>query len=105
MNYKLGQETDKGKITGVYLRGYAGEEKVFSLVNGEFIDESEFKDIPNNNELPKTKYELNELTSLGRIIGIQLEGDEYYYDVTESGRVVDFYEEDLLLCSEDAFED
>ncbi|MEM6398677.1 MAG: hypothetical protein AAF349_04780 [Cyanobacteria bacterium P01_A01_bin.68] len=105
MNYKLGQETERGRITGVYLRGYEGEERTFYLVNGEFIQESEFKDIPDNNELPKSKFELNELTSLGRIIGIQLEGNKYYYDVTESGKVVDFYEEDLLLCSEDDFED
>ena len=105
MKYKLGQETDKGRITGVYLRGYEGKEKLYYLINGELVQESEFKDIPDNDELPKSKFELNKLTSLGRVIGIQLEGDEYYYDVTESGKVVNFFEEDFDLYAEDCFED
>lgn len=105
MKYKIGQETDKGTITGIYLRKIEGELKHLYCINGEFIEESKLKVISTSIDLPKPKFELNEWTSLGMIIGIQLDDNNYSYDVTESGKMVDFFEEDLLLCSEDAFED
>ncbi len=105
MKYKLGQKTDKGEITGIYLKNINAQVKNIYRVNSEFIEESDLKVLSTNTDLPKSKFEINDVTFLGKVIGIEIEDGEYFYEVLESGELIDFFEEDTLWYSEDLFQD
>ena len=103
MKYKIGQETDKGRIVGTYLRNVGGQIKNMYLVDDGLVEESKLalSGCFNFVNLPSHKFQLNDQTELGKVIGIQFRDGEYFYEILESGELVDFFEEDTTLYSED----
>ena len=103
MKYKIGQETDKGKIIGIHLRNIDGQIKNMYLVDDGLVEESELvlSNSFNFANLPNHKFKINDNTELGKVIGIQFRDDEYFYEILESGELFDFFEEDTTLYSED----
>lgn len=103
MKYRIGQVTDKGKIIGIHLRNIDGQIKNMYLVDDGLVEESELVsfDFSNFVSLPNRKFQLNDNTELGKVIGIQFRDGEYFYEVLETGELFDFFEEDTTLYSED----
>jgi hypothetical protein len=103
VKYKIGQQTDKGRIIGTYLRNIDSQIKNMYLVDDGLIEESELavSGHSNHDSLPSHKFKINDNTELGKVIGIQIRDGEYFYEILESGELVDFFEEDTTLYSED----
>ena len=103
MKYKIGQQTDKGFIVGTYLRNIDSQIKNMYLVDDGLVEESELALSNSSNlaNLPNHKFKINDKTELGKVIGIQFRDGEYFYEILESGELVDFFEEDTTLYSED----
>lgn len=103
MKYKIGQQTNKGCIVGIYLRNIDSQIKNMYLVGDGLVEESEIVLSESSNlvSLPSYKFKINDDTELGKVIGIQIRDGEYFYEILESGELVDFFEEDTTLYSED----
>lgn len=103
MKYKIGQQTDKGRIVGTYLRNIDSKIKNMYLVDDGLVEESELvlSESSISDNLPNHSFKINDDTKLGKVIGIQFRDNEYLYEILESGELVDFFEEDTTLYSED----
>ena len=62
------------------------------LVDDGLVEESELilSNSFNIDNLPINKFKINDETELGKVIGIQLRDGEYFYEVLESGELIDF---------------